>query len=200
MCAAGSRLLVDKSIKNEFVDKLAARTKKMVAGDPMDPKTRFGALSSKKQMETVLRYIASGKKEGAALVAGGERIDIGTGKGYPCAADGVCRRETRDDDFARGDLRLVLATIEFADLDEAIARANDSPYGLAAEIWTKDVKKAHYVAKQLQAGTVWINTYNIYDTATPSAATSSRASAVRMSMHAIEHYTQLKSVWVDLNL
>src|SRR5687767_30208 len=82
VCAAGSRLLVDKSIKDEFIDKLAARTRKMVAGDPMDPKTRFGALSSKKQMDTVMRYVESAKKEGATLVAGGERADIGTGKGY----------------------------------------------------------------------------------------------------------------------
>ena len=200
VCAAGSRLLVDKSIKNEFVDKLAARTKKMVAGDPMDPKTRFGALSSKKQMETVLRYIESGKKEGAALVAGGERIDIGTGKGYfvqPTVFADVKPEMTisREEIFGP-----VLATIEFADLDEAIARANDTPYGLAAGVWTKDVKKAHYVAKKLQAGTVWINTYNIYDTATPFGGYKQSGFGREMSMHAIEHYTQLKSVWVDLNL
>ena len=82
VCAAGSRLLVDRSIKDEFVDKLAARAKKMTAGDPMDPKTRFGAISSRKQLETVLEYIESGKQEGATLVAGGARTDIGTGKGY----------------------------------------------------------------------------------------------------------------------
>ena len=200
VCAAGSRLLVDKSIKNEFVDKLAARTKKMVAGDPMDPKTRFGALSSKKQLETVLRYIESGKKEGAALVAGGERIDIGTGKGYfvqPTVFTDVKPEMTisREEIFGP-----VLATIEFADLDEAIACANDSPYGLAAGVWTKDIKKAHYVAKKLQAGTVWINTYNIYDTATPFGGYKQSGFGREMSMHAIEHYTQLKSVWVDLNL
>ncbi len=82
VCAAGSRLLVDKAIKEEFIEKLAARAKKMTPGDPMDPRTRFGALSSKKQLDTVLRYIESGKKEGATLVAGGGRADIGTGKGY----------------------------------------------------------------------------------------------------------------------
>src|SRR5206468_2113913 len=82
VCAAGSRLLVDKSIKDEFMEKLAGRAKKMTAGDPMDPKTRFGALASKKQLETVLRYVETAKKEGAELVAGGARADIGTGKGY----------------------------------------------------------------------------------------------------------------------
>ena len=200
VCAAGSRLLVDKSIKNEFVDKLAARTKKMVAGDPMDPKTRFGALSSKKQMETVLRYIETGKKQGASLVAGGERVDIGTGKGY-FVAPTVFADVTPEMTISREEIfGPVLATIEFADLDEAIARANDSPYGLAAGVWTKDIKKAHYVAKKLQAGTVWINTYNIYDTASPFGGYKQSGFGREMSMHAIEHYTQLKSVWVDLSL
>ena len=200
VCAAGSRLLVDTSIKNEFVDKLAARAKKMVAGDPMDPKTRFGALSSKKQMETVLRYIESGKKEGASLVAGGERVDIGTGKGYfvaPTIFADVKPEMTisREEIFGP-----VLAAIEFADLDEAIARANDSPYGLAAGVWTKDIKKAHYVAKKLQAGTVWINTYNVYDTASPFGGYKQSGFGREMSVHAIEHYTQIKSVWIDLNM
>jgi len=200
VCAAGSRLLVDKAIKSEFIDKLAARTKKMVAGDPMDPKTRLGALSSKKQMETVLRYIESGKKEGATLVAGGERTDIGTGKGFfmqPTVFADVQPEMTisREEIFGP-----VLAAIEFADLDEAIARANDTPYGLAAGVWTRDVKKAHYVARKLQAGTVWINTYNVYDTATPFGGYKQSGFGREMSAHALEHYTQVKSVWVDLNI
>jgi acyl-CoA reductase-like NAD-dependent aldehyde dehydrogenase len=200
VCAAGSRLLVDHSLKNEFIDKLAARTKKMVAGDPMDPKTRYGALSSKKQMETVLRYIESAKKEGATLVAGGARADIGTGKGYfmqPTVFADVQPEMTisREEIFGP-----VLAAIEFADLDEAIARANDTPYGLAAGVWTKDIKKAHYVARKLQAGTVWINTYNVYDTATPFGGYKQSGFGREMSAHALEHYTQIKSVWVDLNM
>ncbi len=200
VCAAGSRLLVDKTIKNEFIDKLAARVKKMVAGDPMDPKTRFGALSSRKQMETVLRYIESGKSEGATLVAGGARTDIGTGKGYfvqPTVFADVKPAMTisREEIFGP-----VLAAIEFTDLDEAIAVANDSPYGLAAGVWTKDIKKAHYVARKLQAGTVWINTYNVYDTAMPFGGYKQSGFGREMSVHALEHYTQVKSVWVDLNM
>jgi len=200
VCAAGSRLLVDKAIKNEFIDKLAARARKMVAGDPMDPKTRFGALSSKKQMETVLRYVESGKSEGATLVAGGSRTDIGTGKGYfvqPTVFADVTPAMTisREEIFGP-----VLAAIEFADLDQAIAVANDSPYGLAAGVWTKDIKKAHYVARKLQAGTVWINTYNVYDTASPFGGYKQSGFGREMSAHALEHYTQIKSVWVDLNL
>jgi acyl-CoA reductase-like NAD-dependent aldehyde dehydrogenase len=200
VCAAGSRLLVDRSIKDEFIDKLSARAKKMVPGDPLDPKTRFGALSSKKQLETVLRYIASGRQDGATVVAGGERTDIGTGKGYfvqPTVFADVQPHMTiaREEIFGP-----VLATIEFADLDEAIARANDSPYGLAAGVWTRDIKKAHYVARKLQAGTVWINTYNVYDTAAPFGGYKQSGFGREMSAHALEHYTQIKSVWVDLNL
>ena len=199
VCAAGSRLLVDKSIKNEFIDKVAARAKKMTPGDPMDPKTRLGAVASKKQLETDLRYIEIAKKEGAQLVAGGGRADIGTGKGYflqPTIFDGVTPEMTiaREEIFGP-----VLATIEFGDVDEAIARANDSSYGLAAAVWTKDIKKAHHVARRLQAGTVWVNTYNIYDTAAPFGGYKQSGFGREMSVHALEHYTQVKSVWVDLN-
>jgi aldehyde dehydrogenase (NAD+) len=200
VCAAGSRLLVDKSIKNEFIDKVAARAKKMAPGDPLDPKTRLGAISSQKQLETDLRYIEIAKKEGATLVAGGARADIGTGKGYflqPTIFDGVTPEMTiaREEIFGP-----VLAAIDFTDIDEAIARANDSSYGLAAAVWTKDIKKAHYVARKLQAGTVWINTYNIYDTAAPFGGYKQSGFGREMSMHALEHYTQVKSVWVDMNM
>jgi acyl-CoA reductase-like NAD-dependent aldehyde dehydrogenase len=199
VCAAGSRLLVDKSIKREFVDKVAARAKKMMPGDPLDPKTRLGAISSRKQLETDLRYIETAKNEGAQLVAGGGRADIGTGKGYflqPTVFDHVTPEMTiaREEIFGP-----VLAAIEFADVDEAIARANDSAYGLAAAVWTKDIKKAHYVARKLQAGTVWINTYNVYDTAAPFGGYKQSGFGREMSVHALEHYTQVKSVWVDLN-
>jgi len=199
VCAAGSRLLVDKSIKNEFIDKVAARARKMAPGDPLDPKTRLGAISSKKQLETDLRYIETAKKEGATLVAGGGRVDIGTGKGFflaPTVFDGVTPEMTiaREEVFGP-----VLAAIEFADVDEAIARANNSSYGLAAAIWTRDIKKAHAVARRLQAGTVWINTYNVYDTAAPFGGYKQSGFGREMSVHALEHYTQVKSVWVDLN-
>jgi acyl-CoA reductase-like NAD-dependent aldehyde dehydrogenase len=200
VCAAGSRLLVDRSIKEEFVDKLAARAKRMTAGDPLNPQTRFGALSSKKQLETVLRYIESGRREGATLVAGGGRADIGTGKGYfvqPTVFTDVRPEMTisREEIFGP-----VLATIDFADVDEAIARANDTQYGLAAGVWTRDIKKAHYIARRLQAGTVWINTYNVFDTAAPFGGYKHSGFGREMSAHALEHYTQVKSVWVDLNM
>jgi aldehyde dehydrogenase (NAD+)/phenylacetaldehyde dehydrogenase len=198
VCAAGSRLLVDKSIKDQFIAKVAERTKKMVPGDPLDPKTRLGAISSKTQLERVLGYIDTAKKEGASLVAGGSRADIGTGKGYfmqPTVFADVTPAMTiaREEIFGP-----VLAAIEFADVDEAIARANDSIYGLAAGVWTKDIKKAHYVASRLQAGTVWVNTYNVYDTAVPFGGYKQSGFGREMGQHAIDYYTQVKAVWVDL--
>jgi acyl-CoA reductase-like NAD-dependent aldehyde dehydrogenase len=199
VCAAGSRLLVDASIRDAFIDKVVARAKKMVAGDPLDPKTRLGAIASKRQLENNLRYIEAGKREGATLVAGGARTDIGTGKGYflqPTVFAGVTPAMTiaREEIFGP-----VLAAIEFADVDEAIARANDSTYGLAAAVWTRDIKKAHYVARKLQAGTVWINTYNVYDTAAAFGGYKQSGFGREMSVHALEHYTQVKTVWVELN-
>jgi acyl-CoA reductase-like NAD-dependent aldehyde dehydrogenase len=171
----------------------------MAPGDPLDPKTRLGAIASKKQLENNLRYIDIAKKEGATLLAGGARADIGTGKGYflqPTVFAGVTPEMTiaREEIFGP-----VLATIEFGDVEEAIARANQSPYGLAAAVWTRDIKKAHYLARKLQAGTVWINTYNVYDTAAPFGGYKQSGFGREMSLHALEHYTQVKSVWVDLN-
>lgn len=200
VCAAGSRLLVDRSIKDAFVAKVVERTKKLTPGDPLDPKTRLGAIASKAQFERVLRYIELGKQEGASLVAGGGPVDIGTGRGYflqPTVFDNVRPEMTvaREEIFGP-----VLAVLDFADLDEAIARANDTPYGLAAAVWTKDIKKAHYVAARLRAGTVWVNTYNVYDPAAPFGGYKQSGFGRELGQHALEHYTQVKTVWVDLSL
>jgi aldehyde dehydrogenase (NAD+) len=200
VCAAGSRLLVDRSIRDAFVDKVAARAKKMTPGDPMDPRTRLGAIASKGQLENDLRYIEIARREGATLVAGGARADIGTGKGYFLQPT-VFANVTPEMTIAREEIfGPVLATIEFADLDEAIARANQSTYGLAAGVWTRDVKKAHYVARRLQAGTVWVNTYNQYDTALPFGGYKQSGFGREMGAAALEYYTQVKSVWVDLTI
>jgi len=200
VCAAGSRLLVDRSIKDAFMEKLVARARKMVPGDPLDARTRLGAIASKTQLERVLGYVDVAKREGASLVAGGSRADIGTGRGYfmqPTIFDHVTPEMTiaREEIFGP-----VLATIDFADLDEAIARANDTVYGLAAAVWTRDIKKAHHVARRLKAGTVWVNAYNVYDTALPFGGYKQSGFGREMSAYALDHYTQVKSVWVDLNM
>ena len=199
VCAAGSRLLVDRSIKDEFVEKVAARARKMVAGDPLDMNTRLGAISSKAQLERVLNYVDIARREGASLVAGGSRTDIGTGKGYfmqPTVFADVRPEMTiaREEIFGP-----VLAAIEFGDVDEAIARANDSIYGLAAGVWTRDLKKAHYVASKLQAGLVWVNTYNVYDVGASFGGYKQSGFGRELGQHALGYYTQLKTVWVDLS-
>src|SRR3954451_5952392 len=159
VCAAGSRLLVGDSVHDELMSKVIDRANKMVAGDPLHPKTRLGAIVSKEQMENVMRYIDAGKSEGAKLVAGGERANIGTGKGYfvrPTIFDDVDPKMkiAREEIFGP-----VLATIRFKDVEEGIAKANATVYGLAAAVWTRDVAKAHRAARAIKAGTVWINTY-----------------------------------------
>ena len=199
VCAAGSRLFVDKKIHDDFMQKLVDRAKKLQPADPMDPKTRFGALVSERQMQTVLGYIEKGKAEGAKLVAGGERASVGNGRGcfvQPTIFDGVRNDMTiaREEIFGP-----VLAGIEFGDMDDAIRMANETPYGLAAAVWTRDIGKAHRVARKLQAGTVWINTYNNYDPAAAFGGYKMSGYGRELSMHALEHYTQVKSVWVNLS-
>jgi aldehyde dehydrogenase (NAD+) len=198
VCAAGSRLFVEKKIHDDFMQKLVDRAKKVQPGDPLDPKTRFGPLVSERQMQTVLGYIEKGKSEGAKLVAGGERASVGNGKGcflQPTIFDGVRNDMTiaREEIFGP-----VLAGIEFGEMDEAIRLANETQYGLAAAVWTRDIGKAHRVARKLQAGTVWINTYNNYDAAAAFGGYKMSGYGRELGIHALEHYTQVKSVWVNL--
>ncbi|HJY87553.1 MAG TPA: aldehyde dehydrogenase family protein [Candidatus Acidoferrales bacterium] len=198
VCAAGSRLFVEKKIHDDFMGRLVERAKKLQPADPLDPKTRFGALVSERQMQTVLGYIEKGKSEGARLVAGGERVRVGDGQGFfvqPTVFDGVRNDMTiaREEIFGP-----VLASIEFGEIEDAVRQANETPYGLAAAVWTRDIAKAHRMARRLQAGTVWINTYNNYDPAATFGGYKMSGYGRELGMHAIEHYTQVKSVWVNL--
>ena len=179
--------------------KVRDRAEKMVAGDPLHPKTRLGAIVSEEQLANVMQYIEAGKKEGARLVAGGERADIGTGKGYfvkPTIFDDVDpnMKIAREEIFGP-----VLATIRFKDADDAIAKGNATVYGLAAAVWTRDISKAHRIARAIKAGTVWINTYNLYDPALPFGGFKESGFGRDQGRDALEKYTQTKSVWVNLS-
>jgi acyl-CoA reductase-like NAD-dependent aldehyde dehydrogenase len=199
-CTAGSRLLVHRSIHQEMVERLAERVKRVEAGPALDPKRRYGPLISADQLDRVLGYIEKGRSEGAQLVAGGERIAMaGLENGFwlqPTIFDHVSPDATiaREEIFGP-----VLATLPFDDEEEAVALANRSDYGLAAAVWTKDVKRAHRVARRLEAGTVWINTYHPLDAASPFGGYKQSGNGRELGRHALELYTQVKSVWVDLN-
>ncbi|MEJ2371131.1 MAG: aldehyde dehydrogenase family protein [Gemmatimonadales bacterium] len=196
VCAAGSRLLVEESVHEQLVVMVAEGADAMKIGDPLEKGTRIGAVVSEQQMETVLGYIRKGVEEGARVVAGGGRADIEPGYFVqPTVFDDV----TRDMTIAREEIfGPVLATLTFNGVEEAIERANDSMYGLAAAVWTSDVKKAHTVASRLKAGTVWINTYNLYDPASPFGGYKESGYGRDLGRHALEGYTQVKSVWVNL--
>jgi aldehyde dehydrogenase (NAD+) len=195
VCAAGSRLFVEESAHAELVERLVERTKKLVPGDPLDPRTRLGSLVSKKQRDSVLRYVDIGREEGATVACGGEAADIG-GKGafmHPTVLDGVNNRMTVAQEEIFGP---VLVVIPFKDVNDAVAQANDSIFGLAAGVWTRDVGKAHEVARRVQAGTVWINQYNWYDSGAPFGGYKQSGFGRELGKQALEGYTETKSVFV----
>src|SRR5215471_29177 len=198
VCNAGSRLFVESKVQDELLEKLSARAAKMRPADPLDPKTRMGAIVSQEQMQTVLGYIEAGKKEGAKLVAGGNRVSVDGGKGF--FVEPTIFRDVRNDmKIAREEIfGPVLATLSFDDIDQVIAQANENPYGLASDGWTRDVKKAHYVSRQLKAGTVWINTYGLMDASMPFGGYKSSGFGRELGEKALDHYTENKTVWMNL--
>lgn len=198
VCAAGSRVLVERSVYDAFVEQFAERAESMTVGDPMEKTTRLGALVSEEQLERVMAYVEAGKAEGARLVAGGERATV-NGKGNFVKAT-VFADVTPEMRIAREEIfGPVAAVIPFDDEDDAVRTANRTIYGLAAGIWTRDVAKAHRVAEQLHSGTVWINTYNQYDSASPFGGYKLSGFGRDLGWEsALEKYTQVKSVWVAL--
>jgi aldehyde dehydrogenase (NAD+) len=195
VCCAGSRLFLQESVYDQFMEKLVGKAGKMKVGDPMDPKTQIGALISEDHLNKVLRYINTGKEEGATLRTGGDQP---TKRGYfvnPTIFDGVndSMKIAREEIFGP-----VLSVIRFKDVDEVAPRANNTFYGLAAAVWTRDVGKAHAMARKLKAGTVWINTFNVVSSLSPFGGYKMSGFGRELGVHALELYTQVKSVWVSL--
>ncbi len=199
ICTAGSRLFVQESAHDVLMEKLLARVKKTVPADPLDPACRFGPQVSEQQLKSILHYIGIGREEGAELVAGGNRAIVGDGGGF-FVEPTVFDRVRNDMTIAREEIfGPVLAVIPFKDETDAVALGNETIYGLSAGVWTRDIKKAHRVARELRAGTVWINTYNNFDNASPFGGYKMSGFGRELGAASIDLYTQIKSVWVDLS-
>ena len=197
-CTAGSRLLVEEKVREEFMEKLVKRAGGMRPGDPLDPKCRMGPLVSREQLDRVMGFVEKGKEEGAELVLGGDRPEIDGKKGYflnPTIFDRVTPEMTiaREEIFGP-----VLAVTPFADAEEAVEIGNRTIYGLAAAVWTQDVKKAHRIAHALRAGTVWVNMYHTLDTGSPFGGYKQSGYGRELGRYALDLYTQVKSIWVNL--
>jgi aldehyde dehydrogenase (NAD+) len=199
VCNAGSRLFVENKVRDELLEKLVARAKKMPPADPLDPKTRLGAIVSQEQMQTVLGYIDIGKKEGAKLVAGGNRVSVDGGQGF-FVEPTIFGEVTNDMKIAQEEIfGPVLSVLTFDHVDQVVDLANRNPYGLAAAVWTRDLNKAHNVSRKLKAGTVWINTYGLMQAALPFGGYKNSGFGRELGTQAIEHYTELKTVWLNLS-
>ena len=196
VCSAGSRVLVHESIYDRFCELMVARSLTLKVGDPLDEKTYMGPIISQKQLTSVMGYIDAGSTEGATLLSGGKRV--GT-KGYflePTVFTNVdnSMKIAREEIFGP-----VAAVIKFKDEAEAVRIANDSPFSLAAGVWTKDVARAHDMARKLHAGTVWVNTYGQSDTRLPWGGLGGDSGMGRdLGPAAIDNYTDKKTIWVNL--
>jgi betaine-aldehyde dehydrogenase len=199
VCSNGTRVFVHRSIKAAFLERLVKRVNAMRIGDPMDPQTQVGALVSEQHMHKVLSYIARGRADGARLLSGGMRVTSGNlAKGYfvaPTVFDG-CRDDmsiVREEIFGP-----VMSVLEFEGEQEVIERANATEFGLSAGVFTNDLTRAHRVIARLQAGTCWINQYNVTPVELPFGGVKLSGLGRENGRAAIEHYTQLKSVYVAM--
>jgi aldehyde dehydrogenase (NAD+) len=195
VCSAGSRVLVERAVYDEVVQRLADRARAIRVGDPADPKTTMGPVISAAQLNTVLQYIDIGKAEGAALVTGGTRVGD---EGYfvaPTVFANVAHemRISQEEIFGP-----VLSVIPFDDEADAIRIANGTAYSLAAGVWSKDIGRVHRVASSLKAGTVWINTYGYTDVRLPWGGSGESGLGREHGEAAIENFTQPKAVWLAL--
>ncbi|HNB90875.1 MAG TPA: aldehyde dehydrogenase, partial [Plasticicumulans sp.] len=197
MCTAGSRLLVDRRIKDQVLERIVAVGRTLAPGDPLDPATQLGAIVSKEQWQRVLDYIDIGRAQGATLALGGAATRGATGGFYnePTVFDGVnnAMRIAQEEIFGP-----VLSVLAVDGAEQAVRIANDTMYGLAAAVWTRDLATAHRVSRQLRAGLVWVNCFDADDITTPFGGYRQSGNGRDKSLHAFDKYTELKTIWMRI--
>jgi len=194
-CCAGSRVFVEQKIYDQFVEKSATRAKNRTVGDPFDPKTKQGPQVDQAQFDKVMGFIDSGWSEGAKLVCGGDRVGD---RGY--FVQPTVFADVQDNmKIAREEIfGPVMSIIPFREIREVVDRANRTEYGLAAAVWTKDIKKAHAIANDVRAGTVWVNCYNVLDTRAPFGGFKQSGIGRELGEYGLQQYTEVKTVMVKL--
>jgi aldehyde dehydrogenase (NAD+) len=194
-CCAGSRVFVEQKIYDRFVEKSVARARKRTVGDPFDPDTEQGPQVDETQFEKVMGYIESGRSQGATLACGGERVGE---QGY--FIQPTVFADVQDDmKIAKDEIfGPVMSIIPFKDVDEVVERSNRTTYGLAAAVWTRDIKKAHAIANSVRAGTVWVNCYNVIDTRAPFGGFKQSGIGRELGEYGLQQYTEVKTVTVKL--
>jgi aldehyde dehydrogenase (NAD+) len=195
-CCAGSRLFVEDKVHAQFVEKVLKKAKSQKVGDPFDPETTQGPQVSQEQCDRIMGYIEAGKKDGAKLLTGGNRV---AGKGYyiePTVFDNV----TDEMKIAKEEIfGPVMNILKFKDLNDVVRRGNQTFYGLAAAVWTRDINKAHRIANSLRAGTVWVNCYDVFDAAAPFGGYKMSGIGRELGEYALELYSEVKTVYVNLS-
>ncbi len=197
MCSAGSRLIVEERVRDEVLEKVVEAGRRMPPGDPLDPETRLGAIVDETQLRTVLGYIGAGREEGARVLTGGHQARRETGGCY--VEPTVFADVTPQMKIAREEIfGPVLAAITVKDADEAVRVGNSAIYGLAAAVWTRDITRAHRIARALRAGMVYVNCYDADDITVPFGGFKQSGTGRDKSLHAFDKYTELKTTWIDL--